>query len=166
MLRRHGVAPTVPRPPSAPLTRFFFFCFLRHTRARAHRPSLRRGALDPFLLRHRPSLGRWRARSVFAARLAEEPDDGHARAYLKRALNAELWARYQIEVPVFVFRDELAVRVSTPLYVTLSHLEHLENAILELLGEAPLSQPGQRSPRDHELADDNASHAVSSVFCI
>ena len=72
--------------------------------------------------------------------LAPGPDRslGGARAvkWAKTALNKQLLVGHGIEVPVFVFRGELYLRVSLPLYVGRSAIARLAAALSSLLGSS------------------------------
>jgi hypothetical protein len=53
----------------------------------------------------------------------------------KAHLNAVLWMQHGIEVPVFVWRGQLAVRISVPSYVSLQDIHRLGRAVLEICGK-------------------------------
>lgn len=52
--------------------------------------------------------------------------------FLKKFVHDELLERFAVEVPVFVWRGELAVRVSVPSYVQKEHIEKLAAVVLQL----------------------------------
>jgi len=49
---------------------------------------------------------------------------------LKKYVHDELLSRWQVEVPVFVWRGELAVRVSVPGYILRAHLQARKGSLL------------------------------------
>ncbi len=53
----------------------------------------------------------------------------------KAHVNTLLWTQHGIEVPVFVWRGELAVRISVPSYVSMQDIHRLACAVLEICGK-------------------------------
>jgi hypothetical protein len=51
---------------------------------------------------------------------------------LKTYVNEILWQNFGIEVPVFLWRGELAMRISLPVYVSMEDLHQLCRVVLHL----------------------------------
>merc|ERR1711971_469317 len=49
--------------------------------------------------------------------------------YLKKWVHDELLESHDVEVPVFIWRGRLAVRVSAPIYIKEEHIEGLATAV-------------------------------------
>ena len=54
-------------------------------------------------------------------------------AWGKNALHWWLWTEHEIEVPVFVYRRELYLRVSCPLYIGEAQVRRLADAVTALM---------------------------------
>jgi len=61
-----------------------------------------------------------------------EPESPHAHQW-----QHELWRRHRIEVPIVNWHGRRSVRVSAHLYNTTAQIDHLVDALAELLGELP-----------------------------